>query len=201
MMVLNGGVINWLETNRFKVYGALNNVWMNDEGFVLLALELRHEQPSSLDHLLATLRRGKAAHSKPAYAPLVAKVLIVDDDPSFRRALRDTLESDDHEVIGEAENGEEALEMLERCKPDVILLDLSMPRMNGWEVLRMLRDGGKPFPPVIVVSTLNVGDDSLPFFAEIQKGSIDSQHLLSTISAALTASSPAAPRRRRARQR
>ena len=65
-MALNRGIINWLETNRFKVYGALNNVWMNDEGFVLLDLELRHEQPSSLDQLLATLRRGKAAHSKPA---------------------------------------------------------------------------------------------------------------------------------------
>jgi CheY-like chemotaxis protein len=125
----------------------------------------------------------------------------VDDDPLFRRALRDTLESDGHEVIGEAENGEEALEMLERCKPDVMLLDLSMPGMTGWEVLRMLRDRGKPFPPIIVVSTLNVGDDSLPFFAEIQKGSIDSQHLLCTISAALTGSSTAAPCRRKTRRR
>jgi hypothetical protein len=66
LMALKSGVVNWLETNRFKVYGALNNVWMNDEGFVLLDLELRHEQPSSLDQLLATLRRGKAAPSKPA---------------------------------------------------------------------------------------------------------------------------------------
>jgi hypothetical protein len=67
--MLSGSVFMWLDANRFKSYGPRRNLWMNEEGFVLLELELRGENPSSLDALLASLRQRKAAaahRSKPA---------------------------------------------------------------------------------------------------------------------------------------
>jgi CheY-like chemotaxis protein len=75
--------------------------------------------------------------------------------------------------------------LLTAAHPDVVLLDLHMPIMNGWEVLKALRDAGGPTPAVIVVSSLDVGDDSLPVFAEIHKGGIDADHLWATIRAAV----------------
>jgi CheY-like chemotaxis protein len=125
-----------------------------------------------------------------------AKVLIVDDDSAMRRSLGDTVEADGHQVVGQASDGSEALALLsDGCVADVVLLDLHMPIMNGWEFLRALRDSGRPTPAVIVVSSLDVDDDSLPVFAEIHKGAIDAEHLWSTIRAAVRA------RRRRSSRR
>jgi CheY-like chemotaxis protein len=112
--------------------------------------------------------------------------LIVDDDSAMRRSLGDMVEADGHEVVGQAGDGRKALEFLaDGCHPDVLLLDLHMPVMNGWELLRALRDSGCPAPAVIVVSSLDIGDDSLPVFAEIHKGAIDAEQLWATIRAAV----------------
>lgn len=67
-------------------------------------------------------------------------ILLVDDHSMIREGLKQLLELDgDIKVIGEAGNGEECLEMIERLHPDVVLLDINMPQMNGLEVLEKLR--------------------------------------------------------------
>lgn len=78
-------------------------------------------------------------------------VLIVDDHPFFRQGLKNVLENIQHiNVIGESENGKTALLMVETLKPDMIFIDLSMPKMNGFQLLEELQ---KHFPLKIVVMT------------------------------------------------
>jgi two-component system, LytTR family, response regulator len=80
------------------------------------------------------------------------RVLIVDDEPVARRVLREELELQaDVEVAAEADNGARALVDIETLKPDVVLLDLQMPRMGGFEVIQELRSGAHL--PVIIVVT------------------------------------------------
>jgi len=65
------------------------------------------------------------------------KVLIVDDHPMVRQGIKTLLDVyDDIEVIGEAENGREALEICEKYKPDIVLMDLIMPEVNGIEATK-----------------------------------------------------------------
>lgn len=66
------------------------------------------------------------------------RVLLVEDSPFLRYAARAVLHRRGYEVI-EAADGQEALELLTRSRPDVILLDLVMPRLSGTEVLRALK--------------------------------------------------------------
>jgi two-component system, NarL family, nitrate/nitrite response regulator NarL len=68
-------------------------------------------------------------------------VLVVDDSPVFRRGMgRAVRHHNGLELIGEADGGEAALEAIERLRPDVVLLDLRMPDIDGLEVLERLRD-------------------------------------------------------------
>jgi len=67
-------------------------------------------------------------------------VMLADDHPIIRFGLRSLLQSEpDFDVIGEANDGLSAIEMMERCNPDVAIVDLMMPDMNGLEVLRQSR--------------------------------------------------------------
>lgn len=68
------------------------------------------------------------------------KILIVDDDPDMRDALTIILESQDYEIVT-AQDGLEALAALRAEKPDLMLLDLLMPKMDGFAVLKELQDG------------------------------------------------------------
>jgi DNA-binding LytR/AlgR family response regulator len=79
------------------------------------------------------------------------RALIVDDEPVARRVLRDGLEQiSGGEVIGEAANGRQALDQIRELRPNLLLLDLEMPRMSGFEVVReMSRDA----PPAVVIVT------------------------------------------------
>src|ERR1700753_2739252 len=71
------------------------------------------------------------------------RVLIVDDHPAVRRGLRTFLElADDLEVTGEAADGPTALELIEQTTPDVVLLDMVLPGMDGVAVLHELRRRG-----------------------------------------------------------
>jgi two-component system KDP operon response regulator KdpE len=67
-----------------------------------------------------------------------ATILVVDDEPQIRRVLRMTLSSNGYDVI-EANNGQEAVEMVVRESPDLILLDVNMPAMTGLEACRKIR--------------------------------------------------------------
>jgi len=80
------------------------------------------------------------------------KTLIVDDEPIARQVLREELESiPGVEVMGEADNGAKALDQIARHRPDLVLLDLQMPAMSGFEVVRGIRRGSHM--PVIVIVT------------------------------------------------
>jgi DNA-binding LytR/AlgR family response regulator len=80
------------------------------------------------------------------------KTLIVDDEPIARQVLREELVfMAGVEVIGEADSGASALELIAERKPDLVLLDLQMPQMGGFEVVRNLRHG--LHMPVIVIVT------------------------------------------------
>lgn len=68
----------------------------------------------------------------------MAKILIVDDDPHIRELVRVFLEEAGMETM-EAEDGGEALEMLEQRQADLVILDIMMPKMDGWELCRELR--------------------------------------------------------------
>ena len=69
------------------------------------------------------------------------RVLVVDDHAVVREGLRTFLELQDGiEVVGEAADGEEAVEQAERLSPDVVLMDLVMPRLDGVGAMRALRD-------------------------------------------------------------
>jgi DNA-binding LytR/AlgR family response regulator len=74
------------------------------------------------------------------------RVLIVDDEPAARRRLHTMLEELDVEVAGEAANGLEALDLVAANRPDVLLLDIAMPEVDGFDVIRHL---GEPKPLVI----------------------------------------------------
>ena len=80
------------------------------------------------------------------------KTLIVDDEPIARKILREELEViDDVEVVGEADNGASALAEIARHRPDLVLLDLQMPVLGGFDVIRSLRQGARA--PAIVIVT------------------------------------------------
>ena len=89
--------------------------------------------------------------------PLVTRdsILVVDDDESIRQIVRICL-SEEGFVVREASNGQMALEMLADFQPSVILLDLRMPVMDGWEFTRRYQETPGPHAPIIAfVAALN----------------------------------------------
>jgi CheY-like chemotaxis protein len=79
-------------------------------------------------------------------------VLLVDDERALRTVLRTRLRLAGYRVI-ETDTGEDALELLERERPDVVLLDLRLPGIDGWEVLEQLRSSARlPGLRVVVVT-------------------------------------------------
>jgi CheY-like chemotaxis protein len=79
-------------------------------------------------------------------------VLVVDDEPDIVLMVRTILELEGDSVI-EAGTGEQALEVLEREEPDVVLLDIRLPGVDGWAVLERLRESGRlDGLPVLMVS-------------------------------------------------
>ena len=82
----------------------------------------------------------------------VMKTLIVDDEPIARQVLRDELEAfPEVAIVGEADNGRQALERIEELHPDLVFLDLQMPVMGGLEVVRNL-SGNQRIPIVVIVT-------------------------------------------------
>lgn len=69
----------------------------------------------------------------------MARVLIVDDAAFMRMMIKDILEKNGFEVIGEANNGVKAVEMYKKDKPDVVTMDITMPDMDGIEAVRQIK--------------------------------------------------------------
>ena len=89
---------------------------------------------------------------------MTISLLLVDDDAGFRETLRRLLEQRaDAQVLGEAGNGEEATRLADDLHPDVVLMDLAMPRMNGLEATRQL----KTRRPDLAVIILTVHDEEV----------------------------------------
>lgn len=88
------------------------------------------------------------------------KVLIVDDHALVRLGIRRLLEDyPDLQVVGEAESGDAALTMVKSCQPNVILLDMKMPGMDGWEVTRRLK---KTNPTIRIIALSALSTESVP---------------------------------------
>ena len=86
------------------------------------------------------------------------RVLIVDDQPPFRDAARMVVEmTDGFEVAGEAATGQEAVEMTRTLSPDLVLMDVQMPIMDGLEATRTI-SAQPEAPPVVIMSTHESGD-------------------------------------------
>jgi DNA-binding NarL/FixJ family response regulator len=84
-------------------------------------------------------------------------VLIVDDHPSFRASARTLLEAEGFEIVGEAQDGAGAVRAAKRLHPDLVLLDVQLPDLDGFEVadrLRKLKD-----PPEVVLTSSRDGAD------------------------------------------
>ena len=106
------------------------------------------------------------------------RVLVVDDEPNILLSLEFILEEEGFDVAT-ATDGEEALEAARRFSPDIVLLDVAMPRRDGYEVCRLLKQAGVGGPKVVMLTAkgqplerrkgLEVGADayvSKPFHAE-----------------------------------
>jgi DNA-binding NarL/FixJ family response regulator len=77
----------------------------------------------------------------------MAKIVLADDNELFRKTLKSMLTQ--HEVVGEACDGQQAIDVIGRSKPDLLLLDLSMPKANGFAVLNQVRE---KYPEVKVLA-------------------------------------------------
>ena len=84
-------------------------------------------------------------------------VLIVDDHPSFRASARRMLEAGGYEVVGEAADGEAAIAAVGALAPDLVLLDVQLPGIDGFEVAERLGVGGEA--PAIVLTSSRDGAD------------------------------------------
>ena len=121
-----------------------------------------------------------------------ANILVVDDEAQIRRVMRTTLSSQGY-VISEAKTGEEALELMRKERPDLILLDVNMPGMGGLETCRQIRRGSDA--PIIMLTVRNAERDKV---AALDAGADDYvvkpfgiEELLARIRAALRRFSPA----------
>lgn len=70
----------------------------------------------------------------------MARILIVDDSRTSRRMLANILQSYGHEIVGEAKNGEEGIQMYRDLKPDIVTLDITMPEKDGLQALDVIVD-------------------------------------------------------------
>ena len=86
------------------------------------------------------------------------KILIVEDEQSTMKALQEKFKEGDYQIL-EAKNGQEGLEVALREKPDVILLDILMPVVDGCAMLKRLRENAEGIKiPVVIVTNLSFGE-------------------------------------------
>jgi DNA-binding NarL/FixJ family response regulator len=106
------------------------------------------------------------------------RILVADDHSLFRDGLTSLLEAAGHEVVGQAGDGEAAVQAVDRVKPDLVLLDVSMPKVDGLEALRRIRAEH----PELAVVMLTVSDDDASLFEALRSGA--QGYLLKSLDAA-----------------
>jgi DNA-binding NarL/FixJ family response regulator len=89
--------------------------------------------------------------------PMQCSVLIVDDHPGFRARARALLSVAGYQVVGEAADGESGVREARSLSPDVVLLDVQLPDISGFEAARRVAAGPRP-PAVVLISTRDVSD-------------------------------------------
>lgn len=94
------------------------------------------------------------------------RILIADDHPLFRDGLRSLLQVEGHEVVGEARNGREAIELAKKLAPDLVLMDVSMPELDGISATRALTSEMRGIKVVI----LTASEDDANLFDAIKAG-------------------------------
>ena len=95
------------------------------------------------------------------------RVVIADDHPAYRKGLSSMLEDEpDLALVGEAESGREAISLAEQCSPDVVVMDLRMPDVDGIEATRQLRER----VPGTAVIVLTMFEDDQSVFAAMRAG-------------------------------
>jgi len=162
-----------------------------DIGFALGAADYL-TKPFDRERLVAALRRFRDGnHPRP--------VLVVEDDPAARDVIRRTLERDGW-VVAEAENGRVALESVRKEKPDLVVLDLMMPEMDGFEFVARLRssEGGRGIPIVVVTARELSVEDRRRLSGHVRrifrKGSFSREELAQELRRALEAGRGASAR-------
>ena len=84
------------------------------------------------------------------------RIVVVDDDPGFREMLRGMLEEQGFDIVGEAEDGRQAVDVTEELSPDVVLMDLRMPKLSGIEATRSI----KALLPLVQIIILSAYEDA-----------------------------------------
>jgi two-component system chemotaxis response regulator CheY len=82
----------------------------------------------------------------------MAKILLVDDSKTSRKILRGILESNGHEIIGEAVNGEDGVNKYKALTPDLVTMDITMPVLDGLEALKQIMESNKDAKVVMVTA-------------------------------------------------
>ncbi len=150
-------------------------------------------KPFDREKLVLALRRFRHGSSP-------RPVLVVEDDPATREVVRRALERDGW-IVSEAGNGRSALESLARAAPDLIVLDLMMPEMDGFEFVAELRrtEAGRRIPVVVVTAKEITAEDRARLNGQVRrifsKGSFSREELTAEIRRALDAGGPS-PRSR-----
>ena len=92
------------------------------------------------------------------------RIIIADDHPIFRGGLRQIISADESiEIIGEADNGEKALEIIHELKPDIAVLDIDMPKKTGLDVIRELKDSNTKIIFLTMYAEEDIVDEAMDF--------------------------------------
>ena len=100
---------------------------------------------------------------------MAKNVMVVDDAAFMRMMIKDILSKNGYNIVGEAENGKKAVDTYAECKPDLVLMDITMPEMDGIQALKAIR-GNDPNASIIMCSAM--GQQAMVIEA-IQSGAKD----------------------------
>ncbi len=150
-------ILGW-KSGRFETFDSQNYSEVTiKQNYQYLLMEAAHREDEKLADKLEKNPDNKNYLPDNSHIAEKLKIMIVDDSPVMRRILCDIFTSDDNiDVAGIAENGEEALVLLDKIKPDIITLDVNMPVMSGSTALKHIMI--KNPCPVVIIS--NPGNDT-----------------------------------------